>query len=273
MTQLAFIFPGQGSQKLGMLAELAAEYSVIEDTFSEASVILGYDVWSLIQNGPQQQLNLTEHTQPILLTASIAIWRTWQQQQGKRPDYMAGHSLGEWSALVCAGIVDFQEALQAVQLRGKYMQAAVPPGEGTMAAIIGLDHQAVIDICQQAAEDQVVSAVNFNSFEQVVIAGNTAAVERACTLCKEKGAKRAMTLAVSAPFHSSLLKPAADKLAEDLADIEFKPPSIPVIHNLNAKSVSDPQAIKTLMIEQIYHPVLWGLLNKHKNVMQYTFQT
>ena len=257
MTQLAFIFPGQGSQKVGMLAELAADFAIIGETFAEASEQLGYDLWHLVQNGPQETLNLTERTQPMLLTASVAIWRSWQQQQGLSPHFMAGHSLGEWSALVCAGVVEFKEAVKAVQLRGKYMQDAVPAGTGTMAAIIGLENSIIIEACQQAAEDQEVSAVNFNAPGQVVIAGHTAAVERACELCKAKGAKRALPLAVSAPFHSTLLKPAADKLAEHLATVAFTAPAVPVIHNVNAKPETDPETIKSLMIEQIYHPVLW----------------
>jgi len=257
MNKLAFVFPGQGSQKVGMLAELAIKYSVIEETFAEASEVLGYDLWSLVQAGPQEELNLTERTQPMLLTASVALWRVWQQEKGVEPTVMAGHSLGEWSALVCAGVVDFKDAVKLVQLRGKYMQEAVPKGEGSMAAIIGLDDDVIIAACTEAAQDGVVSAVNFNSPGQVVIAGSAAAVDRACELCKEKGAKRALLLAVSAPFHSSLLRPAADRLAEDIAKVLFKTPQIPVIHNVHAKAESDPEAIKKAMIEQIYHPVLW----------------
>ncbi len=257
MNNLAFIFPGQGSQKVGMLAELAAQYPIIEATFAEASDVLGYDLWALIQAGPQEELNLTERTQPMLLTASVAIWRVWQEQNGAAPAFMAGHSLGEWSALVCAGVVEFKDAVKLVQLRGKYMQEAVPAGEGSMAAIIGLDDDIILDVCKEAEQGEVVSAVNFNSPGQVVIAGNKAAVDRACELCKEKGAKRALPLAVSAPFHSSLLRPAADKLAEDIAQVTFNAPAIPVIHNVNAETSTSPEEIKSLMIEQIYHPVLW----------------
>lgn len=257
MNNLAFIFPGQGSQKVGMLAEAAAEFAIIEETFQQASSVLGYDLWALVQSGPQEDLNLTERTQPMLLTASVALWRAWCQQSQARPALMAGHSLGEWSALVCAGVVDFKDAVKLVQLRGKYMQEAVPAGVGSMAAIIGLDDAAIIACCATAAENEVVTAVNFNSPGQVVIAGNVAAVDRACVLCKDKGAKRAQLLMVSAPFHSSLLKPAADKLAEDIKAIHFSAPSIPVIHNVNASTETDPTRIKELMIEQIYHPVLW----------------
>lgn len=257
MNNLAFIFPGQGSQKVGMLADAAAEFPIIEETFQQASSVLGYDLWALVQNGPQEDLNLTERTQPMLLTASVALWRVWSQQSQSLPSLMAGHSLGEWSALVCAGVVDFKDAVKLVQLRGKYMQEAVPTGVGSMAAIIGLDDAAIIEACAIAAQDEVVSAVNFNSPGQVVIAGNTAAVDRACALCKEKGAKRALLLAVSAPFHSALLKPAADRLANDIKAITFSSPVTPVVHNVNATTETDPARIKELMIEQIYHPVLW----------------
>lgn len=258
MNNLAFIFPGQGSQKVGMLSDAAAEFPIIEETFQQASDVLGYDLWALVQHGLQEELNLTERTQPMLLTASVALWRAWQQQTQIIPTIMAGHSLGEWSALVCAGVVDFKDAVKLVQLRGKYMQEAVPAGVGTMAAIIGLDDESIVACCEEAAEgDEVVSAVNFNSPGQVVIAGNTAAVDRACALCKEKGAKRAQLLAVSAPFHSVLLKPAADRLAEDLASITFNSPAIPVVHNVNATIQTNPIRIKELMIEQIFHPVLW----------------
>lgn len=257
MNNLAFIFPGQGSQKVGMLAQAAAEFPVVEETFRQASTVLGYDLWALAQSGPQQDLNLTERTQPMLLTASVALWRVWLQKTQVMPALMAGHSLGEWSALVCAGVVGFEDAVRLVQLRGKYMQAAVPEGVGSMAAIIGLNDAAIIECCALAAENEVVTAVNFNSPGQVVIAGNVAAVDRACVLCKSKGAKRAQLLMVSAPFHSSLLKPAADKLAEDIKAINFNSPAIPVIHNVHALAESEPARIKELMIEQIYHPVRW----------------
>lgn len=255
--ELAFVFPGQGSQKLGMLAELADKYAVVQETFSEASAVLGYDLWALSQEGPQEALNMTERTQPLLLTASVAIWRVWQQENGQTPAFMAGHSLGEWSALVCAEVVAFADAVKLVQLRGKYMQEAVPAGVGSMAAIIGLDDQIIIDACVEAQQGEEVSAVNFNSPGQVVIAGHVGAIERAIDLCKEKGAKKAMALAVSAPFHSVLLKPAADRLALDMESITFSQPAIPIVHNVNAQIETDPAAIKQLMIEQIYHPVLW----------------
>ena len=255
--QLAFVFPGQGSQKVGMLAELAAAYPVVQSTFSEASEVLGYDLWELVQTGPQEELNLTERTQPMLLTASVAIWRVWQEKGGEQPSLMAGHSLGEWSALVCSGVVKFADAVKLVQLRGKYMQQAVPAGVGAMAAIIGLDDAAINAACEAASEGEVVSAVNFNSPGQVVIAGHAGAVDRAIAACKEAGAKRAMPLPVSAPFHTSLMKPAADQLADQIKATEFTAPQVPVVHNVNAKTESDPEVIKALMIEQIFTPVLW----------------
>ncbi|MCK9505066.1 MAG: ACP S-malonyltransferase [Porticoccaceae bacterium] len=254
---LAFIFPGQGSQKIGMLAELAQLYPVVEATFAEASGALGYDMWDLVQNGQQEDINLTEKTQPILLTASVAIWRIWQQRQGAMPSFMAGHSLGEWSALVCAGSVAFADAVKLVRMRGAFMQEAVPFGEGAMAAIIGVDDELIREICAKAAGDQVVSAVNYNSPGQVVIAGNAAAVERAIGALKEAGAKRAMPLPVSAPFHTSLMKPAADRLAEHIRATPFSVPQIPVVHNVHGKTEANPDAIKELMIEQICSPVLW----------------
>lgn len=256
-SNLAFIFPGQGSQKVGMLSEMAAACAEVEQTFAQASEVLGYDLWSLVQNGPQEALNLTEKTQPMLLTASVALWKIWQAKNGLEPQLMAGHSLGEWSALVCSGVVDFQDAVNLVQLRGKFMQEAVPEGVGSMAAIIGLDDEAIMAVCEEAAESEVVTAVNFNSPGQVVIAGNVAAVDRACTLAKENGAKKAMPLAVSAPFHSSLLRPAADKLAMEIDKVTFNEPRYPIVHNVHAATESKPELIKGLMIEQIYHPVRW----------------
>lgn len=259
MTQqnLAFVFPGQGSQKIGMLADLAANYPIVTQTFAEASRVLGYDLWDLVQNGAQDDINLTERTQPLLLTASVAVWRVWQEKNGAQPALVSGHSLGEWSALVCAGVVAFADAVKLVQQRGKFMQEAVPAGQGAMFAIIGLDDALIIEACKKAEQGEVVSAVNFNSPGQVVIAGTAAAAERAAALCKEAGAKRALPLPVSAPFHTSLMKPAADRLAEQIAATEFKAPQIPVVHNVTAQTEADPQKIKALMIEQIYSAVRW----------------
>lgn len=256
-SNLAFVFPGQGSQKIGMLADLAAANSSVEQTFQQASEVLGYDCWDLLQNGEEDEINLTERTQPILLAASVAIWRLWQQQGGPNPAAMAGHSLGEWSALVCADAVDFGDAVKIVRARGAFMQQAVPVGVGSMAAIMGIDDQIVIDACSEAAQGQVVAAVNFNAPGQVVIAGDADAVARATAICKKGGAKRAVELPVSAPFHTSLMRPAADNLAELVEATTFRAPQIKIIHNVNAQTETDPQAIKTLMLEQIYKPVLW----------------
>jgi len=256
-SNLAFVFPGQGSQKIGMLAELAAANPLVEETFKEASDVLGYDAWKLIQEGEQEDINLTERTQPLLLTSSVAIWRLWQQQGGPQPAAMAGHSLGEWSALVCSGVVTFADAVEIVRARGAFMQQAVPVGIGAMAAIMGIDDQIVIDACAEAAQDQIAAAVNFNAPGQVVIAGDAAAVARAVDICKKAGAKRAVELPVSAPFHTSLMRPAADNLSVLVQQKSFSAPQIPVLHNVHAKTEDDPERIKSLMLEQIYKPVLW----------------
>jgi [acyl-carrier-protein] S-malonyltransferase len=254
---LAFVFPGQGSQKIGMLSQLASVYATIEDTFLEASDTLGYDLWQLVQSGSQEEINLTERTQPILLASSVAIWRLWQDRKGALPSQLAGHSLGEWSALVCAGAVTFSDALKIVRARGMYMQEAVPVGVGAMAAIIGLADDAVLQACTDARDDEVVDAVNFNAPGQVVIAGSAMAVARAINCCKAVGAKRALPLPVSAPFHTSLMEPAADRLRGLVADTPFVEPTIPVIHNVHAETESDPEKIKMLMLDQIAQPVKW----------------
>lgn len=257
MSKFAIVFPGQGSQTVGMLADLAEQFDVVKQTFAEASDALGYDLWALVQNGPVEDLNQTQRTQPALLTASVAIWRVWQQQGGEQPVVLAGHSLGEYSALVCAGVIDFQAAVKLVELRGKLMQEAVPAGVGAMSAIIGLDNDAIAAACTQAAEDQVCSPVNFNSPGQVVIAGNKEAVERANVLCKEAGAKRALPLPVSVPSHCALMKPAADKLAIALEGLAFSAPTIPVINNADVATETDPVAIKLALVKQLYNPVRW----------------
>ena len=254
---LAFVFPGQGSQKIGMLASLASINTVVLDTFLEASEALGYDLWELVQSGEQEAINLTERTQPILLASSVAIWRLWQEKSGPSPSLLAGHSLGEWSALVCSGVLGFTNALKIVRARGAYMQEAVPLGVGAMAAILGLDDQAVMDACDTARQGEVVDAVNFNAPGQIVIAGSALAVERAIELCKASGAKRVLPLPVSAPFHTSLMHPAAENLADLVNSTVFSTPQIPVIHNVHAQIESNPDAIKTLMLEQIYKPVMW----------------
>lgn len=255
--ELAFVFPGQGSQKIGMLADIAANYPLIEETFAESSEALGYDMWKLVQEGEQAEINLTEKTQPILLTASVALWRLWLQQGGTKPSLMAGHSLGEFTALVCAGSLQFADAVRLVRARGRFMQTAVPVGEGAMAAIIGLDDEVINQACAEAAQGECVQAVNYNSPGQVVIAGEVAAVDRAIEKLKEAGAKRALPLPVSAPFHTDLMKPAGEKLAEALADIQILSPEVPVVHNVHAKTESDPEAIRQLLIQQIYSPVKW----------------
>ena len=256
-SNLAFVFPGQGSQKIGMLAELAADNPTVEATFAEASEALGYDLWDMIQNGDQEDINLTERTQPMLLASSVAIWRLWGEKGGPMPSQFAGHSLGEWSALVCAGSLDFADAVKIVRSRGAYMQQAVPVGEGAMAAILGIADDIIIAACDSARESGVVNAVNFNAPGQVVIAGSTAGVDRAITICKEAGAKRAMALPVSAPFHTSLMRPAAEQLAELVQATSFVSPTIPVIHNVTAQTEADPKIIKSLMLAQIYKPVMW----------------
>ena len=266
MSHIAFVFPGQGSQKIGMLAELAQDHAIIKETFDQASDVLGYDMWDLIQQGEQDAINLTERTQPILLASSVAIWRLWNEHNGAQPSLMAGHSLGEWSALVCSGVVNFEDALKIVRARGQYMQQAVPVGEGAMAAIIGLDDQAILDACSNAQTLGVVDAVNFNAPGQVVIAGSNAAVEAAMETCKAAGAKRALPLPVSAPFHTSLMKPAADNLADLVNSVTFSVPQVPVVHNVHAQTESDPETIKALMLEQIYSPVKWvDCVNQLKN--------
>jgi [acyl-carrier-protein] S-malonyltransferase len=257
MTQFAFVFPGQGSQTVGMLTELAATYPLVEETFREASDALGYDLWQLVSQGPAEELNKTWQTQPALLAASVAIYRVWQQQGGEQPALMAGHSLGEYSALVCAGVLNFADAVKLVELRGKLMQEAVPEGTGAMQAIIGLDDAAIRKACEESAQGQVVSPVNFNSPGQVVIAGNKEAVERAGAACKAAGAKRALPLPVSVPSHCALMKPAADKLAVALESITFNAPAVPVINNVDVKAETDAAAIRHALVRQLYSPVRW----------------
>lgn len=258
MKKFAMVFPGQGSQTVGMLAELAGEYPIVQETFKQASEVLGYDLWQLVQEGPAEELNKTWQTQPALLTASVAVYRVWQQKYPElKPEVMAGHSLGEYSALVCAGVLDFQDAVKLVELRGKLMQQAVPEGTGAMYAIIGLDNDAIINACKQAEQGEVVSAVNFNSPGQVVIAGAKAAVERAAALCKEAGAKRALPLAVSVPSHCALMKPAADQLSVSLESITLKAPVVAVLNNVDVKAETDAVAIRNALVRQLYSPVRW----------------
>ena len=258
MKKFAMVFPGQGSQTVGMLAELAGDYPIVQETFKQASEVLGYDLWQLVQEGPAEELNKTWQTQPALLTASVAVYRVWQQKYPElKPEVMAGHSLGEYSALVCAGVLDFQDAVKLVELRGKLMQQAVPEGTGAMYAIIGLDNDAIINACKQAEQGEVVSAVNFNSPGQVVIAGAKAAVERAAALCKEVGAKRVLPLAVSVPSHCALMKPAADQLSVSLESITLKAPVVAVLNNVDVKAETDATAIRNALVRQLYSPVRW----------------
>ena len=258
-SNLAFIFPGQGSQKVGMLKDLSEDHKVITETFDVASNVLSYDLWDLVQSGTQEQINLTEITQPLLLTASIALWKLWKEKGGIDPSHLAGHSLGEWSALVCADVLEFTDAVEIVKQRGVLMQSAVPVGRGAMAAIIGLEDDDILHVCMDAQKKSKgeVSAVNFNAPGQVVIAGSFEAVECAVELCKNAGAKRALPLPVSAPFHTTMMKPAADGLRDQVEKTNFSPPKIPVVHNVHAKQEMDTETIKSLMLEQIYSPVLW----------------
>jgi len=253
---LAFVFPGQGSQTVGMLADFA-DNEVVQQTFQEASDALGYNLWLLIAEGPAEKLNQTNFTQPALLTASVALWRLWASQSDIKPAVLAGHSLGEYSALVCAGVISLAEGVKLVEKRGEFMQSSVPEGVGAMAAIIGLDDQAIIDACAKAQNDEVVAAVNFNSPGQVVIAGHKAAVERAGVLCKEAGAKRVLPLPVSVPSHCALMRDAADKLAEEFNNITFNTPQIPVVNNVDVAAETDVEAIKLALIKQLYSPVRW----------------
>lgn len=253
----AFVFPGQGSQSMGMLSDIAAQHSLIGETFAEASEALGYDLWALTQQGPEAQLNQTDKTQPAILAASVALWRLWLSQGGARPAFVAGHSLGEYSALVAAESLSFVEAVKLVELRGQLMQQAVPAGEGGMAAILGLDDADVLAACAEAAQGQVVSAVNFNAPGQVVIAGSAAAVERAIEACKARGAKRAMALPVSVPSHCDLMRPAAERFAEAVSSIDWQAPGIALVQNVSAAVVSEPARLKDDLLAQLYSPVRW----------------
>lgn len=256
MNQFAFVFPGQGSQSIGMLNGFA-DNPVVRQTIEEASDALGTDLGRLIAEGPKEALDLTTNTQPVMLTAAVASYRAWIAAGGKVPAIVAGHSLGEYSALVAAGVVAFKDAVPLVRFRAQAMQDAVPVGQGGMAAILGLADEDVRAVCAEAAQGEVVEAVNFNAPAQVVIAGSKAAVERACEIAKAKGAKRALPLPVSAPFHSSLLQPASDKLREYLAGISFSVPLIPLINNVDVAIVSDPAAIKDALVRQAASPVRW----------------
>ena len=258
MTMTAFLFPGQGSQSVGMLTQLALHSEVIGETFTEASDVLGYDLWSVVQGGPEQHLNQTEITQPAMLAAGVASWRAWRSLGGLEPEYMAGHSLGEYSALVAAGYLNFHAAVSLVRERARLMQAACPPGLGAMAAVLGLEEAALVEVCELSALGQVVSCANFNSPGQIVIAGERAAVERACERALATGAKRALPLAVSVPSHCALMLPAAEEFAHFLAATEFATGAISVLHNADVQPHSDAQAIRAVLERQLWQPVRWA---------------
>jgi len=256
-TALAMVFPGQGSQAVGMLAGLAESSPQVEETFARASDVLGYDLWDLVQQGPAEVLNQTGNTQPAMLAAGVAVWRAWQARGGALPVVMAGHSLGEYTALVCAGALQYDDAIALVAERGSCMQSAVPEGVGAMAAILGLDDAAVAGVCETAAGGEVVSPVNYNSPGQVVIAGHAAAVQRATALAREAGAKRAVLLPVSVPSHCSLMTSAAAEFAARLAQVDISSPQIPVIQNVDATAHADPVTIRENLGRQLYSPVQW----------------
>ena len=252
----AFVFPGQGSQSVGMMAAYG-DAAVVRATFDEASSVLGDDLWAMVADGPAEVLTQTVNTQPVMLTAGVAVWRLWQAMGGRNPSILAGHSLGEYSALVAAGVIGFKDAVPLVRLRAAAMQQAVPVGTGAMAAILGLDTPSIVAACAESAQGEVVEPVNFNANGQTVIAGHKAAVERAMDACKIRGAKMVKALPVSAPFHSSLIRPAAEKLAARLAELTLNAPSIPVINNVDVSIENDPAQIKDALIRQAYNPVRW----------------
>ncbi len=256
--KFSFVFPGQGSQQIKMLNDLSHKYPIIKDTFKEASLQIGYDLWNLAQEGPEQKLNQTQHTQPVLLAAGVALWRLWQNLGGPLPSYLAGHSLGEYTALVCADALDFRVAIDLVSVRGQYMQEAVPLGEGAMAAIIGLNEVSIKEICTQATEkSQLVAPANFNSIDQIVVAGHVTAVERAIIIAKERGARLTIKLPMSVPSHSILMKPAAIKLEQKLKTVVVNLPKIPVVNNVDVTCYQQPDQILDALVRQLYSPVRW----------------
>jgi [acyl-carrier-protein] S-malonyltransferase len=254
---IAIIFPGQGSQSVGMLGELAAAWPLVGETFAEASDTLGMDLWQVVSQGPRELLDRTDITQPAMLAAGVAVWRVWNQAGGPAPAWMAGHSLGEFTALVCAGALGYADAIALVAQRGRFMQEAVPAGAGAMAAVLGLADDQVVAVCAQAAQGGILEPVNFNSPGQVVIAGEAAAVERGIAAAKAAGAKRAILLPVSVPSHCALMRPAAERLAVTLAAITLEAPRIPVLHNVTVDAVADPAAIRERLVRQLYSPVRW----------------
>ncbi|MDX1460191.1 MAG: ACP S-malonyltransferase [Xanthomonadales bacterium] len=262
MKSFAFLFPGQGSQSIGMMQGLASD-PVVRTIFDDASSALEQDLWSLVENGPEEQLNRTENTQPVMLAAGIAAWRCWRERGGPEPGVLAGHSLGEYSALVAAGAMDFADAVRIVRLRGRAMQTAAPEGSGAMAAVLGLADEVLADVCSAAAGNEIVSCANFNAPGQVVIAGHAAAVDRACAMAADAGARRAIRLPVSVPSHCLLMKPAAEQLEAALKDVRVSEPNIPVIHNADVRGYSDPDAIRDALVRQLWQPVRWTETIRH----------
>ncbi|MGR9051048.1 MAG: ACP S-malonyltransferase [Gammaproteobacteria bacterium] len=254
---LAFVFPGQGSQSVGMMSAMAETYPEVKRVFEQASDVLSMDLWTLVENGPDELLNQTQNTQPAMLAAGYALWQLWLSHSSVRPTWVAGHSLGEYTALVCAGAVAYEDAVRLVAQRGRLMQEAVPPGQGAMAAILGLEDHVVVKVCQEAAEGDVVEPVNFNAPGQVVIAGTQSGVERAMCLAKEAGAKRAVSLPVSVPSHCALMKPAAEKLKAYLLDTVIDTPQMTLVHNVDVGTHTAPEVIRNALIEQLYNPVRW----------------
>lgn len=253
----AFLFPGQGSQSVGMLADLAAAFPQVGETFSEASEALGFDLWAMTQNGPEDDLNRTENTQPAMLAGDIATWRAWRSAGGGMPDFMAGHSLGEYAALVAADVLDFADAIRVVALRGRFMQAATPEGVGAMAAIIGLEDAVLEAICADISDEEIVSCANYNAPGQVVLAGHRGAVEQACEAASAAGARRALTLPVSVPSHCALMRDAAIELGDALEDLDYGQPAVPIIHNVDVARHDEPAEIVEALARQLWQPVRW----------------
>ncbi|WP_407060821.1 ACP S-malonyltransferase [Agrilutibacter terrestris] len=255
--QLAFVFPGQGSQSLGMLGDLAGAHAVIREAFAEASEGAGVDLWTLSQDGPEEQLNRTEFTQPALLAAGVAVWRAWQQQDGAQPSVLAGHSLGEYSALVAAGALSLHDGARLVRLRGQLMQDAAPAGTGAMAAVLGAEDELVLEVCKAASTEEIVVPANFNSPGQIVIGGHAAAVDKALAMLGERGVRKAVKLAVSVPSHTPLMREAANRLAEAMNDLQWREPALPVVQNVDAEVHQGIESIRGALVRQLYLPVQW----------------
>lgn len=255
--QLAFVFPGQGSQSLGMLAELAGQHTLIRETFAEASEGAGIDLWAISQDGPEEQLNRTEFTQPALLAAGVAVWRAWQQQGGAQPSVLAGHSLGEYTALVAAGALSLHDGARLVRLRGQLMQEAAPAGTGAMAAVLGAEDALVLEVCKAASDDEIVVPANFNSPGQIVIGGHAAAVDQALAMLGERGVRKAVKLAVSVPSHTPLMREAANRLAEAMNNLRWHAPKLPIVQNVDAEVHEGVESIRGALVRQLYLPVQW----------------